>query len=317
MKKKSASRAAFFNLRVLVGFGLSSAGALLALLALSVNSSPLAVAAAPVSNHPIIGYSYHNDISPALRDMPAWPMQSKQQHEAAENPFIPTNHKDAPDLKVDKGTLLSQLAPNIPAPILVFAGIPFPGVACNCAPPDTNGEVGQTQYVQIVNEAYQVFDKTTGASLLGPNSIESIWSGFGGVCQTGGFGDPVVLYDQLANRWIISEFAGSSIPTDECIAVSTTNNATGTWNRYGFHISSNFLDYPKIGVWPDAYYMSANIFNSSGTAYLGPQAVAFDRTAMLAGGTATFIAMPVLGASFPPMLPSDLDGSTLPTSGAR
>src|SRR5204863_5402333 len=118
-------------------------------------------------------------------------------------------------------------------------------------------------------------------SILGPNSIESIWSGFGGVCQTSGFGDPVVVFDQIANRWVITEFAGSSIPTDFCVAVSTTDDATGTYNRYGFHISSNFLDYPKIAVWPDAYYVSANIFNSSGTAFLGPQPIALDRANML------------------------------------
>ena len=63
------------------------------------------------------------------------------------------------------------LAPSIPAPILNFDGIPFPGVGCSCAPPDTNGEVGATQYVQMVNEGYQVFDKATGNSVLGPNSI--------------------------------------------------------------------------------------------------------------------------------------------------
>ena len=74
--------------------------------------------------------------------------------------------------------------------------------------PIPNGEVGLTQYVQIVNEGYQVFDKSTGASVFGPVGITTIWSGFGGVCQTTGDGDPVVLYDQLANRWVISQFAG-------------------------------------------------------------------------------------------------------------
>ena len=71
--------------------------------------------------------------------------------------------------------------------------------------------MGATQYVQIVNEGYQVFDKTTGTSVLGPASIASIWTGFGGVCQTAGQGDPVVLYDQIANRWLISQFA-SGLP---------------------------------------------------------------------------------------------------------
>src|SRR4029434_5226720 len=103
-------------------------------------------------------------------------------------------HKDAPDLVVQKGTLLGQFAPSIPAPILNFAGIPFPGVGCSCAPPDTNGEVGATQYVQSVNRGFQVFNKSTGASMLGPVAITTVWSGFGGVCQNTGDGDPVVLY---------------------------------------------------------------------------------------------------------------------------
>ena len=94
-----------------------------------------------------------------------------QEHEAAANPRISTGvHKDVPDLAVQK-SLLDDLPPSIPPPILNFAGIPFPGVICNCAPPDTNGEVGATQYVQIVNEGYQVFDKATGNSILGPASI--------------------------------------------------------------------------------------------------------------------------------------------------
>ncbi len=317
MKKKSVTRSAFLSPRVLLSSVLTSSGVLLALLALSVNSSSTANAANPVKStgRPIVVPSYHNDVSKPLRDMPAWPEQSLQEHEAAENPLIPLSHKDAPDLVVDRGTLLHQLAPSIPAPILNFAGIQFPGVICNCAPPDTNGEVGATQYVQIVNEGYQVFNKTTGASVFGPVSINSIWSGFGGVCQTGS-GDPVVMYDQIANRWIISQFAGSSIPTDECIAVSTTSDATGSYNRYGFHLGSNFFDYPHLGVWPDAYYMSMNVFNSSGTAYLGPQAFAFDRAKMLAGQPATFITFPALGGSIAPFLPADLDGSTLPPAGA-
>ncbi len=265
--------------------------------------------------------SYHNDRSRPLREMAATDkLGARQEREAAENPKIPNSHVDSPDQVVDKGSLLRFLAPSIPAPILNFDGIPFPGVGCSCAPPDTNGEVGATQYVQMVNEGYQVFDKATGNSILGPNSISSLWSGFGGACQTGGAGDPVVLYDQLANRWVITQFAsatGGSPLTDECVAVSTTSDATGTYNRYGFHLGSNFYDYPHLGMWPDAYYMSMNVFNAAGTAYLGPQPFAFDRTAMLAGAPASFIS-PVgpLGAAVPPFLPADLDGSTLPPAGA-
>ena len=171
--------------------------------------------------------------------------------------------------------------------------------------------------VQMVNEGFQVFNKTTGASVLGPLSIASVWSGFGGVCQSNGHGDPVALYDQLANRWLISQFAGTSIPTDECIAVSTTSDATGTWNRYGFHLGSSFFDYPKIGVWPDAYYMAMNVFNSAGTAFLGPQPFAFNRAAMLAGTAATFVSTGITGGpNEDSYLPADLEGNTLPPAGA-
>jgi len=315
--KKLSSRGASPNWCASFGLVLSSVGVFLVLLALSVNSgSTVRAADANQSPKPIVIYSTHNDVSPALRDVEPWPDVRVQEHEAAANWRVSTGaHKDQPDLVVQKGMLLGQLAPRIPAPILTFAGIPYPGVVCSCAPPDTNGEVGATQYVQIVNEGYQVFDKATGASILGPNSIASVWSGFGGVCQTAGQGDPVVLYDQIANRWLISQFANGL--HDECIAVSTTSDATGTWNRYDFHLTNTTLDdYPKIGVWPDGYYMTMNIFNSTGTAYLGPQAWAFDRAKMLAGQSATMITFPTLGPLFPPWLPGDLDGSTLPPTGA-
>ena len=189
------------------------------------------------------------------------------------------------------------------------------GVGGNSVPPNTNGAVGLTQYVQTVNEAYEVFDKATGASILGPASISSLWSGFGGVCQTNGTGDPVVLYDELANRWLISQFAGSGAPTDECVAISTSADATGTYRRYAFHLGSNFFDRPRLGVWPDGYYMSVNVFNSGGL-FLGPQAFAFDRAAMLAGAVATFLTPGITGgASEPSFQPSDIDGVTTPPAG--
>ena len=263
-----------------------------------------------------VGESTHNDKSPPLRDMKQLPMTFKPQKEANDNPKLPHKHKDSTDTVVQSGETAAVTAA-MPGTMANFDGIPFPGVACNCAPPDTNGEVGPTQYVQIVNEGYQVFNKSTGASLLGPAGIATLWQGFGGVCQNNGSGDPVVLYDQLADRWIISQFAGVSVPTDECIAVSTTGDATGSYYRYGFHLGSNFFDYPHLGVWPDGYYMSMNVFNSAGTAFLGPQPFAFDRAKMLAGLPATFITTGVTGGSSEEVyLPADLDGATAPPAGA-
>jgi subtilisin-like proprotein convertase family protein len=223
----------------------------------------------------------------------------------AKDPVVQTSH-----------TLMRSLTVNIPATILNFDGIPFPGVGCSCSPPDTNGVVGTTQYVQMVNEGSQVFNKTTGASVLGPVSIVSLWSGFGGVCESNGNGDPVVLYDHLANRWIITQFAGTTVPTDECIAVSTTSDATGTYNRYAFHLGTNFFDYPHLSVWPDAYYMSMNVFNTAGTAFLGPQPFAFDRSAMLTGAVATFVTPGItVGPNEDSYLSADLDGAILPPAG--
>ncbi len=123
--------------------------------------------------------SYQNDTSIPLRDMKPQPATPKTVNEANKNPKIPTKHKDSPDPVVQSSfnELKSLVMPNMPTPILNFDGIVFPGVACNCAPPDTNGEVGATQYVQMVNEGFQVFNKATSASMLGPVGISTIWTG--------------------------------------------------------------------------------------------------------------------------------------------
>jgi hypothetical protein len=317
MKNSLRPNSAFFSLRVLLGCGFVATGVLLALTGVGISSGTTALADAKSFGPIIVGRSYKNDVSPALRDMKVqWPPAPRAEHEANPNPLIPINHKDAPDTVVQSARVL---VPTISGTILNFSGVPYPGVICNCAPPDTNGDVGTTQYVQIVNEGYQVFDKATGGSLLGPNSIQSVWTGFGGVCEFNAFGDPTITFDQINNRWVMTEFAGTGFPIqDECIAVSTSADATGTWNRYAFHLTStNFIDYPKTGVWPDAYYQSYNIFNSAGTAYLGPQPFAFDGAAMRAGAPATFVTTAgPLGSGIDPILPADLDSNILPPFGA-
>ncbi|MGH8093677.1 MAG: hypothetical protein ACREIF_09420 [Chthoniobacterales bacterium] len=318
MKNTRMAQRGLTSPRALLGVGLLSTGLAVGFIAFGILPGASTMAQdTSLQKGAVLIHSYHNDVSRPLREMAAeWKPDLRQQSEAAENPHIPNNHVDGRDPVIQK-PWLSKLAPHIPAPILNFDGIPYPGVGCSCAPPDTDGAVGSTQFLQIVNEGFQVFNKSTGNSVLGPVGISSVWSGFGGVCQSNGDGDPIALYDQLANRWIISQFAGSSIPTDECVAVSTSSDATGTWYRYGFHLGTNFFDYPKLAVWPDAYYMAMNVFNSGGTSFLGPQAFAMDRTNMLLGNAATIISMPILGSpNQQPMLPANLDGSTLPPSGA-
>ena len=190
-------------------------------------------------------------------------------------------------------------------------------------PPDTNGAVGASQYVQMVNVTIAVYGKRDGALQLGPAPIHSFWKGFGGLCENGGTsqffkdgGDPIVLYDHLAGRWLVSQlqYDETFTHTAQCVAISTSSDATGSYNRYEFDFGANFPDYPKFGIWPDAYYNSINVYPGSG-GFAGAQACAFDRTAMLAGAQANAICFqqPPSVAS---LLPADLDGSTLPPARA-
>ena len=258
--------------------------------ALAIVTTVLTIGSGAVAGQPkqqsavIVAKSYHHDVSPPLRDI-----------------LSPAPASDRADKEV----------PAILPPILTFPGLS--GVDTGVGRSDQTGEAGASQYLQVAGGSYEVFDKATGTSLLGPAPIESIWTGFGGVCQNDGGESPRMLYDQLANRWVVTQFAGSGPSFNICVAVSTSNDATGSWNRYGFSVSSDLLTSPQLAMWPDAYYMSTVDFNSDGTDYLGPQPFAFDRAAMLAGNpTAAMISFPPLGSSFPPMLPADLDGLTPP-----
>src|SRR6266480_6093178 len=241
----------------------------------------------------LVGHSYKNDVSPIIRHLPAGPLTAPREREPNANPSLDTPHRNSADPALQD----TAAAPRMPSPSHSFEGISYPGVDCSCTPPDTNGEAGLSQYVQLVNTGFEVFDKATGSSLDGPAAISTLWAGFGGLCQDSGQGDPIVVYDQLADRWVISQFAGTAAISDECIAVSTSSDATGSYYRYGFHLGSDFFDYPKIGVWPDAFYMSMNVFDSAGNIYLGPQPFAFDRAAMIAGEPATFITKGITGGA--------------------
>src|SRR6266480_3110103 len=163
MKRNSAARSAFFNPRILMAFALCAVGIAIAMLAFGLSSGASAQAQNQGTNGMQVAASYHNDVSRPLRSMAPWnPADAKSQHEheANENPKVPYRHHNTTDPVVQNRhvSTFNLVAPSIPSTLLNFNGIPFPGVGCNCAPPDTNGAVGTTQYVQIVNEGYQVFD---------------------------------------------------------------------------------------------------------------------------------------------------------------
>ena len=255
----------------------------------------------------------HRDVSAPLREMILHaPAPSLQKHEAEPVRRIPL----PPGLTQLQEDSVQQrtVVPFTPVVGTSFEGLGAGqyGFTVNSAPPDTNGTVGATQYVQWVNSSFAIFNKSTGALIAGPTAGNTLWSGFGGGCQTNNDGDPVVLYDKAAQRWVFSQFSVTTTPYLQCIAVSTTSDATGTFNRYSFQYS-NFDDYPKMGVWSDGYYETFNMFN--GNTFVGADACAYNRTAMLAGSAATQVCFQQ-GSSVGGLLPSDIDGTTAPPAGS-
>jgi len=172
----------------------------------------------------------------------------------------------------------------------VATGVSFEGIGAGlsgfsvcCVPPDTNGHVGATQYVQWNNLSFAIWDKS-GNKLLGPAAGNSLFQPLGGACASHNDGDPVVNYDLLAGRWVVSQLVVYASPafSHQCVAVSLTSDATGAWNLYDFVTdASNFVDYPHMAVWPDGYYMAAHIFDSAGSFILAGRIYAFERDKML------------------------------------
>jgi hypothetical protein len=187
---------------------------------------------------------------------------------------------------------------------------------CSCSPPDPVGDVGPNHYVAMSNSTIGIYTKT-GTLLWGPSNINTIWSGFGGACQTENAGDPVVLYDQFADRWLVSQFTAAGPTYYNCVALSTSGDPTGTWQRYAFSNGTSFPDYPKYGIWADGYYFSTR--NTSGTT--GQGAYALNRTQMLAGSltptVVNFLLAPGSTAYYggDGLLPADIDGSAFPPAG--
>jgi hypothetical protein len=254
-----------------------------------------------------------HDVSQPLRDMVKQvPVQKGAPHEADIRRFYPTTQ--SPLSEADRAVKPDV---NGSRPLVgTTAGLNIDGQGADgVAPPDTNGSVGLTQYVQGINTEYSVYDKTTGARTLGPLAFNAIWSGFGGACQSQNSGDIIVLYDKAASRWFFAQNTFSK-PYTICVAVSTSDDATGTYNRYSWAITPTtaFPDYPKWGVWSDAYYQSWNDFNNGSTA-TNSHVCAVDRTNILAGNAATVQCFNTSSATYFSLLPADLDGATAPPAG--
>ena len=265
---------------------------------------------------PVSPVSFSGD----LRDLPRSPL-TRPLHEVPEGdqeppaaaPLNPSPRID-PVLQPPPHGAGPAAAEGTTAPSLNFAGIPF----TFDLPPDTNGAVGPNHYIQMVNPSFAVYNKS-GALLSGPTDINTLWSGTGTICEEDNVGDPIVVYDQAADRWLLSQFAIVNFPDapwDECIAISKTGDpVSGGWFVYSFPTPA-FPDYPKFGVWPDAYYMSTDEVGTTDGVF------AFDRAKMLAGLPATFQHFGVdnlaVDENHPGtlILPSDWDGMTAPPTGS-
>ena len=273
------------------------------------------LAAAGALPRPEVFSEEHSDQTPAeLRDLPNIPPEVLE-HREMPRKLLPgrvgSSGPSGPDAVLQEFAFSGASA---------VQGAGFEGVnnVNGVLPPDTNGDVGPTHYVQTVNISFAIWNKTTGSKLYGPANIKTLWSGFGGACETRNDGDPIVLYDKLADRWLIAQFALPRYPVKPfymCIAVSKSGDPQGQWWRYSYSFNK-MPDYLKFGVWPDGYYMSINQFKSGSGTWGGQGVVAFERSRMLLGQSAKAVYFDLFNvdANLGGMLPSHLSGSP-PTAG--
>src|SRR5581483_8725374 len=274
---------------------------------------------------PVVIFADHHDVSPPLRTIPQFiPAKNErlrefneEQEEENQRSGASASRRAMVEDTATQSTAGSSAVTIIPNKNFDGIGSGIAGFTVGGAPPDTNGAVGATQYVQAVNSAFAVFDKNTGALLLGPEDFRTLYTGFGGLCETQGGSDPVVLYDKLAGRWILSILVSSNAQNFECFAVSTSADATGSYNRYAIPFGGNLNDFPKLGVWPDAYYFSGNEFDQVHNGGLVDRNFcAINRDAALNGGALQIICFKVaVSQTSGAVLPADMDGTTPPPLG--
>jgi hypothetical protein len=308
MKKKSTSQSAFFNLRILIAAVFCLGALAVALFGAGVFAQPKGAQQssrsttrqdAPGTQTPDVVQLVGPAVVNNLRDLPyiaPAPQIIKQRLT-----FHPRTDPSGPAESGTSGfvqfqSLLGKIfhpVPTMPAPLLTFDGMNSAETGCLCLPPDTDGDVGPNHYVEGLNSAFRVYDKS-GNPLSPVTTFDSFFSGTGTPCDNNNQGDPFVFYDHLADRWVITDFAFPSFPGNsfwECIGVSQTGDPTGTYNLYALQVdpaNPTFLgDYPKFAMWDsggspaqNAYFLSVNLFSPS---FQGVRVYALDRAAMLAG----------------------------------
>jgi hypothetical protein len=276
-----------------------------------------------------VKYPVHFDISRPLREMkpvkkPFWRKWFREAETEVPNRFRPVPPGFVKDNAIQALYNNGPLAP-ASAPLLNFNGSSNQQNTLEVTPPDSDGDVGPNDYVELVNTMIQIFNKS-GVSILGPVNTNTLWSGFNGPWNGHDNGDGIVLYDDNSDRWLISQFAINCgtypyYTEFEMIAISTSPDPTGSYYRYAFQFDY-MPDYPKIGVWNDGYYLAVNRYNfnaPSGTPFIGAAGCVMERNKMLVGDPSArmlYFKTETLGGSGLgagtncwAMLPSDCDGA--------
>jgi MYXO-CTERM domain-containing protein len=290
--------------------------------ALALATSGAALALQPVERPQLMGGGVHAVSPPLWLMRPAIVAPPTEDHEPRRIP-LSAPAEPVHDPVVQRGFPALMAPPTK----LVFDGIGLGTVRVPSGesfrvevdPPDPQGDVGPDHYVQIVNSSIAVFSKA-GTLLLGPLPTQTVFAGLGGACGTGRGFDGVVLYDPLADRWLISQLAWldqGNGPYWECIAVSRTPDPTGQYAQYGYQYT-NFNDYPKLAVWPDGYYVTYNMFanGSPASRMTARRFCAFDRIRMVAGEPAPFQqCTEITSSEVSGLTPADFDGQLPPPAG--
>jgi subtilisin-like proprotein convertase family protein len=348
MKKQSSTRAfrvflSLFALSLAVGVFLKYSGPTSR--GQVTKSSP--ISSAPVQEGPIVGQAANFGVSVAVTKLPEvvdpdagaarmmvrkYESQSVDDTAKEKNPLNANRVKKSNPVERPDGfapfvdQALSPAFPSvIPTPSVSFEGLSSMDntavLGTTFAPSDSVGDVGPNHYVQMTNTLVRVFNKD-GTPAAAPFRLSSLTGVAGGPCANIDDGDPIVNYDPLADRWILSQFcvgptASPIIPGHQVFAVSKTADPTGQYYVYDFvHPNTKFQDYPHVAVWPDAYYMSSNQFN--GNTFSGGGAFAYDRIKMLQGDpTASFVYFDQssICSDCGGQLPTDLDGTITPPVG--
>jgi len=264
---------------------------------------------------PVISHEVRRGVSPALRDMK---LITDRRARQTDSPALTDPDEGRHPHVSDNAAIRIDpvLQTKVPTTLNVTLGLNFNGVgAINYSTSDVNGSVGATQYVQYNNWQFAVFNKTTGAKVLGPASEKSLWQTFGGPCSTSDDGDIIVLYDKSAQRWIFTHHAlAVGGPFYQCFAISKTSDATGSYYLYQYQLTNDFPDYPKLGVWSDGYYLTTDLENPNNYAFVASQACALNRAQMLTGASAQEVCFQT--SQYQSLLPADIDGKTAPPAGS-